>query len=447
MASRPLKVAIVGAGPAGLYVADALTFQDRYPVEVDVLDRLPTPFGLLRYGVAPDHLKMKSLARTLQRTLDNPSVRFLGGVSVGSDISVSELRARYHAVVYAFGAATDRKLQVPGEDLAGSRSATQFVNWYSGHPDVSGEAFELDSPAAGVVGLGNVAVDVARMLLKDPSELAKTDIPMAVLHRLQTSKVRDVHILGRRGPEHANWTTKELRELTSLEGVDVLVSSDEVARAVYHEQDPHQARNLEVLAEVASRPVRGEPKRLHVHFWSRPSQLLGEGSLQSVLVERTRADETGSIVARGDSYELRIGLLLRSVGYRGSPITGVPFDEDRGVIPSLEGRVIRSGCISPGEYVVGWIGRGPVGVLGTNRSDAEDLVALMDRDADSLRQSRTVDEPPLRECLIDRDVSVVDGAGWARIDAAEIAAGTATGRPRAKLSSYAALYAAAVGPS
>jgi ferredoxin--NADP+ reductase len=445
---RPLRVVVIGAGPAGLYTADALRFQTSVEVQVDVLDRLPTPFGLLRYGVAPDHLKMKSLSVVLQRVLDDPGVRFLGNVACGTDLSVDELRERYDAVVYAFGAAVDRRLGIPGEDLPGSTSATALVAWYSGHPDVELPACRLDVRGAAIVGVGNVAVDVARILTKPVAELRSTDMPDSVLAALGSSAVTDVHMLGRRGPADARFTTKELRELGELDGVDVVVRKEELALdergAAAVAADPGLARNLEVLREWADRPLTGAPRRLHVRFGVRPVAVLGTDRVEGLHVERCAVDGTGTVRGTGEVEQLDVGIVLRAVGYRGVSFTGVPFDEDSGTIPTDgAARVLRAGAVSPGEYAVGWIMRGATGVLGTNRADGQDAADALIADADALRARAIRPADDLLDLLHARDVQVVPTSGWGAIDAAEVRLGAEQGRKRTKIVPRAELMRAA----
>jgi ferredoxin--NADP+ reductase len=447
-----LRVAVVGAGPAGLYVADALIFQKDVPVRVDVFDRLPTPFGLLRYGVAPDHLKMKSLSRALQRTLDDERVRFFGNVTIGTDVTVEELRTGYHAVVYTFGAAADRRLDIAGEDLVGSTSATDFVTWYSGHPDVPTDRFDLTGvQTAVVVGVGNVAVDVARVLTKPVDDLRSTDIPSEVLERLAQSGVTDVHVLGRRGPVHAKWTSKELRELGELTDVDVVVDPAQLVLTDDEQAvlaaEPALARNHQILQEWAERPLTGAGRRLHLRFWSRPVEVLGSsGAVSHVRIEATCLDEQGRCVGTGASHDLPAQLLLRSVGYRGTPVPGIPFDEDSCTVPHDGGRVLRDGAVASGEYVAGWIGRGPIGVLGTNRSDAEGVVTQLLADVPTLLATQPTGPLPV-DLLEARGVHLVDSAGWSAIDQAEVALGKQDARPRAKLATWSGLLdAAGAGP-
>lgn len=434
---RPLRVAVIGAGPGGLYAAGALCAQKDVAVEIDVLDRLPVPFGLLRYGVAPDHLKMKSLAGGLQKVLDDPRVRLFGDVRVGENLSVAELRDCYDAVVYAIGAATDRRLGIPGEDLPGSTSATAFVNWYSGHPDQTTSGVELDCSAAAVLGLGNVAVDVARILIRSIDELRPTDMPDEVLDVLAASKVTDVHVIGRRGPADAKWTSKEFRELCELEGVDVIVNPadvelDEAAQARVA-GDKNLARSVATLKELAGKPLTGAPRRLHLHFFAPPTEILGTDRVEGIRAGKGEQERT-----------LDVGLVLRSVGYLGVELDGAPFDASNGTIPTDEGgRVLRDGAVSTGEYVAGWARRGPTGVIGTNRPDGELVSTSLRADAADLVLRPAPEPAALHDLLAIRGVEIVDLSGWAKIDAAEIAGGTAQGRPRAKLSTYEQLRAAA----
>ena len=447
MNDEVLKVAVVGGGPAGMYVAAAL-LEACQPVTVDILDRLPTPYGLLRYGVAPDHQKMKSLQKTLQRTLADERVRFVGAVEVGTTVTIADLRSHYHAVVYTFGASADRHLDIPGEDLPGVASATEFVNWYSGHPDVPADRFTLDMTSAVVVGVGNVAVDVARILLKRVPDLEHTDIPQPVLDRLAESRITDVHILGRRGPVQAKYTTKEFTELGRLDGVDVLVDPGHLVL------DPRSATMLEqagkgivanhrVLHEWSLRGLVGAPRRLHLHYWTRPTRLVGPKHLREVVTQRTQFDETGRLLTLDGELHIPARLLLRSVGYRGVAVPGVPLD-DSGVVPNDGGRVLRDGVTSPGEYAAGWIGRGPVGILGTNRRDAKGVVERMATDRPML-----MTRPVVKEDLINRlqlAGLVVDKQGWQRIDVAEQELGEDHGRERTKLADVSELLAAARDP-
>jgi ferredoxin--NADP+ reductase len=430
-----LTIAVVGAGPAGLYLADEMISQTEREVRVDIYDRLPTPFGLLRYGVAPDHLKMKALAVPLQRTLDDDRVRFLGNVEIGRDVTIEDLRENYSAVVYTYGAASDRKLGVPGENLPGSASAAEFVRWYSGHPDASPEAAGdlAGVTSAAVIGAGNVALDVTRMLVKSTDELAATDVPDGVLEAVGKSAVKDVHVLVRRGPAQVKFTSKELREFGDLDGVDVIVNpkdldlgADDVATV---EADRALARSVALLREWSQRKQTRAQRRIHFHFWSAPAALTGQQAVDGILVGSTRGDDERALAAQ---------LVVRCVGYLGSALEGLPFDPESGTIPNQEGRVLRDGEVSRGEYTAGWISRGPVGVLGTNRADATGVAERLI--ADQLEDSELWDAP---KHLRARDVDVVVCEGWNAIDRSEIQAGQARGATRAKLATWKALLQSA----
>lgn len=440
-----VRVAVIGSGPSGLYAADELSKHDA--VSVDVLDRLPCPYGLLRYGVAPDHLKMKSLEITLRKILERPHVRFLGGVELGADISVDELREYYDAVIYATGSPVDRRLSIPGEDLPGSFSATTFVAWYCGHPDAEVDAFTLDARSAVVVGVGNVAVDVARILAKTAQELGTTDMPDHVLKVLDASAVSDIYIIGRRGPAQAKFTTKELRELGELANADVVVDPaelmlDEASKELV-ETNKTVRRNLETLQEWSTRSQLGRPRRIHLRFLLAPVAVLGTGAVEAVRCERNELDGSGGVAGTGETVTLAAQLLLRSVGYRGLPLAGVPFDERFGVIPHVDGRVQRNGSTAAGEYVVGWIKRGPTGVIGTNKGDAKETVERLLHDLDALPYAVYREPDMIIDRLVRRGVGVVTWAGWEAIDAAEQALGVAAGRTRIKIANREALLIAA----
>src|ERR1700728_2359895 len=339
---RMLRVAVVGSGPAGLYTAEALVKQSAalpnpVRVKVDVLDRLPTPYGLVRYGVAPDHKSIKSVANYLRRVLENPDVEFLGGVHLGDDVTREELLSAYDAVVYATGAMRGRKMGIPGEDLPGSFAATDFVNWYCGHPDLDPGAFTLDAESVAVIGVGNVAVDVARILIRNPDELRETDVSQPVLDALMASKVREVHMIGRRGPAQAKFTTKELRELGELEGVDVVVMAEEADLDAFDptgesarlaETDRHVRGNYAVISKWAAGQPSGAARRLTMRFWLRPTELHGTNCLSGLTVERTRLDENGRLVGTGQTETLDVQMVLRSVGYQSVPLPGVPRSEE-----------------------------------------------------------------------------------------------------------------------
>ncbi|GHE28208.1 NADP oxidoreductase [Streptosporangium violaceochromogenes] len=427
-----LKVAIIGSGPAGIYTAEALMRQAPGEVSVDVLERLPTPYGLVRYGVAPDHTSIKSIADYLRRVLELPGVRFLGGVELGKDVEVADLLDCYDAVVYCTGAMLDRRLGIPGENLPGSVAATDFVNWYCGHPDTPADRFVLDSPEVAVIGVGNVAVDVVRILAKTAEELRATDVPQEVLARLAGSRVKTIHMIGRRGPEHAKFTLKELRELGELANADVRVRPEESDADVTGAS--RQVRgNVEVLKGWAARTPAGLPRLLDVRFRMRPVEILGEDRVEALRLERTRATENG-VVGTGEFETLRVGMVLRSVGYQSVPLPGVPFSETTKTVPNVAGRV------RDREYVAGWLKRGPTGVIGTNKSDAAETARTLLADLAGRAPVRRADLDPL---LASRGVSPVTYRQWLAIEEAEIALARTLGRgKRVKLLGLAAMLGA-----
>ncbi len=462
-----LDVAVVGSGPAGLYTAEALIKQAAaldppVTVRVDVLDRLPTPYGLVRYGVAPDHPSIKSIAEYLRKILEHPDVRFLGGVHLGDDMTRAELLASYDAVVYATGAMRDRRLGIGGEDLPGSYAATDFVNWYCGHPDMDPGAFTLDAESVAVIGVGNVAVDVARILVRDPAELAATDVSQPVLDALIASKVREVHVIGRRGPAQAKFTTKELRELGELAGVDIVVPGPEADLSTFDAAgegqqlagaDRRVRGNLAVIGDWASRPPTGQARRLTVRFWLRPTEIHGAERVSALTLERTRLDEHGRLTGTGELETIDVQMVLRSVGYQSVPLAGVPFDGKTHTVPNEAGRVLGpDGEPLPREYVSGWLKRGPTGVIGTNKSDAADTVRSLLADcvpgAGAGEAAARAAHEPLAEVLAGRGVVAVSYTDWLRVEQAERDLATALGRgARVKLASRAAIDAACRPPA
>jgi ferredoxin/flavodoxin---NADP+ reductase len=440
------RIAVVGSGPAGLYAAAALASRD--DVLVDVIDRLPTPFGLVRYGVAPDHEKMKSVAATLRKVLEHDRVRFVGNVELGRDMSIDDVRRHYHAVIVANGAAVDRRLGIPGEDLPGSFSATEFVSWYSGHPDSALDKFALTAQTVVVIGVGNVAVDVARVLCKTADELRPTDVPDHVLAVLSHSQVRDVIVVGRRGPVQAKFTTKELRELGELANADVVVDPEDLQVDAASEEtlarDAVARRNLDVLREWSQRDLSGRPRRLHIRFLLRPVAILGERVVTGIEFARGRLDGAGQAADTGQSLHQPAEMVLRSVGYRGIPTPGLPFDADRGVIPNAAGRVLSDGVPIPGQYVAGWIKRGPTGIIGTNKQDANETVRGLLEDLSTLPAPEVADPDGILEALQERGVRVVKWEGWEAIEALEIASGRARGARQVKIAERELLLAAAL---
>ncbi|MGV9426943.1 FAD-dependent oxidoreductase [Streptomyces sp. NPDC003656] len=442
-----LRVAVVGSGPSGCYTAQNLV-QQHPDVRVDVLDRLPAPFGLVRYGVAPDHEKIKSLQDSLRTVLEHDRVRFLGGVEVGGPQGVApeRLREMYHAVVYCVGAATGRRLGIPGEDLPGSWAATDFVSWYSAHPDAAALGALDDVRSAVVIGAGNVALDVTRMLVRGAPELHGTDMPQAPLDALAASGIREVHMAARRGPTQARFTTKELRELGQVPGTQVHVDPAELALdpafAELSALPSAQRRNAEVLRDWAALPGPGAERDIRMRFFLRPVELLEEhGRVGGVRFERTAPDGRGGVVGTGQFEDVPAQLVLRSVGYRGVPPEGLPFDPVSGTVPHLEGRVLRDGVPSPGEYVAGWIKRGPTGVIGSNRSCAKETVTSLLADAPVLAAREVADEP--LAALRESGIEPVPWPGWLAIERAEAELGARLGRKVVKLADWDELLAAA----
>jgi len=447
---RPLRVAVVGSGPAGFYAAGAL-LGGELPVEVDMIERLPTPWGLVRLGVAPDHPKIKSVSRAFERIAEKPGFRFLGNVEAGRDLGHADLCRLYDAVVYAVGAQTDRRMGIPGEDLPGSWPATEFVAWYNGHPDYQELEFDLDVERVVVVGAGNVAVDVARMLALTPEELDATDTTDAAIAAITASSIREIVMIARRGPVQAAFTTPELIELGELAGCDIVVDPADLELDPVSEAslagDTNATRNLEVLREYAARPLHGHPRKLHLRFLRSPVALSGDGRVEAVEVVRNRLepDDRGTLraVATDEHETIPCGLVFRSVGYQGVPLPGVPFDDRRATIRNEDGRVLdENGAHVAGVYCAGWIKRGPSGVIGTNKKDAAETVELVLADLrDAPRKGGTAAE--VDALLDERGVRRVLYPGWCAIDEVERAAGEKLGRPRVKLCTWEALLDAA----
>lgn len=441
-----LRVAIVGSGPAGFYAAEAL--QKAAPgIAIDLIDRLPTPFGLVRGGVAPDHPKIKSVTRVFDRIASQPGFRYLGHVRVGTDVTVDELRARYQVLILCYGAETDRHLGIPGESLAGSHAATEFVAWYNGHPDHAGAAFDLTQREAAVIGIGNVAMDVARILAKPTSMLATTDLADHALQALAASQVQTIHLVARRGPVQAACTTPELRELGELEGVDVVVdprdleldAASEAELAAMEDRNP--AKNLDVLREWAARPRTDAPRRVVFHFNASPVSLSGTDHVDGMTIVRNRLESDGKggvkAVPTDETQTLPVGLVFRSVGYKGKALAGVPFDDRRGVVPNIGGRVVEqadSTAVVPGLYVAGWIKRGPQGIIGTNKLCATDTVTQVLADIAAGALPTVADDVSSIDTLLaERHVRVTSWADWQTLDTVEQERGAATGRPRLKI--------------
>jgi ferredoxin--NADP+ reductase len=440
-------VAIIGAGPAGFYAAESLFKQKGQVVEIDMYDRLPTPFGLVRNGVAPDHQKIKSVIKVFDRTAKKDGFRFFGYVDLGADISVEDLMDHYHQVIYTTGAQTDRNLNIPGIELEGSHAATEFVAWYNGHPDYRDCEFDLTQESVAVVGVGNVAVDVCRILSRTPEELAVTDIADYALEALRQSQVRDVYMLGRRGIAQAAFTAPEVKELGEMEDADVVVLEDEVSlgplsEASMADADRGTTRKVEIVQEYAGRPLKGKTHRLHLRFLVSPVELIGDenGHVKAMRLVKNELYETdaGTLRPRAtDQFEeIPVGLVFRSIGYRGVPLEGVPFNDSWGVIHNVDGRVIDPETKEHlvGQYAAGWIKRGPSGVIGTNKPDAAETVDKMISDAAAGKMNHPAHPEPeaVVKLLEARKPDYFSYADWLELDEKETAAGVEQGRPRVK---------------
>jgi ferredoxin--NADP+ reductase len=446
--THPLRVAIVGAGPTGFYAAEHLMKRDGLHVEIDMYDRLPTPFGLVRGGVAPDHQKIKTVTKAYERVASNPNFRFYGNVEFGTDVTLDQLRDHYHQIIFSTGAQTDRDLGIPGDDLAGSHAATEFVAWYNGHPDYRDRVFDLSRERVAVIGIGNVAVDVCRILCRTPEELEKTDIADYALEALRKSRVKEVYMIGRRGPAQAAYTYPEAKEIGELEDADVIVLPEEatldpLSRKQFEaSEDKDILRKVEIIQEYARREPAGKSRRLVLRYLASPVELFGDDSgrvakMRLVKNELYESDD-GTLRPRAtDTFEeMPVDLVFRSVGYRGVPLPGVPFHERWGVIENEKGRVVESETRSPvvGLYTAGWIKRGPSGVIGTNKPCAGETVECMMEDlaAGSVLQPANPGVEAAEAMVRAAKPQFVSWEDWKRLDEIEIARGQELGRPRLK---------------
>ena len=439
-AGNALRVAIVGSGPSGFYAAEAL-FKSGVEVLVDMFDRLPTPYGLVRLGVAPDHQRIKTVIRVYEKLAADPRFAFFGNVSVGADIAVDDLRDYYDAIIFTTGAQSDRRLNIPGEDLPGSHTATAFVAWYNGHPNYRDLTFDLSCETAVVIGQGNVAVDVCRVLAKTVDELRETDIAQHALDALAESKIKNIHMIGRRGPAQVKFTQIEVKELGALDDCDPIVDPadmelDPMSRVEYDHPDSAPVRRvLPFLEEFSRRPAPAKSRRLYFHFLKGPAEIKGADRVESVVLEKNAlSGQPFNLKARGTGAleELACGLVLRSVGYFGVPIPGVPFDNASGVVPNDDGRVLNGIDMLPGLYVAGWIKRGPSGVIGTNKPDSVETVQSLLGDRERITPCPIRETRSLVKRLQAAGLRVVTFSEWERIDAAEIARGKPAGKPREK---------------
>jgi ferredoxin--NADP+ reductase len=442
----PLRVAIVGAGPSGFYAAEHILKDSDLHAQVDLFDRLPTPYGLVRGGVAPDHPKIKSVIRVYEKTAARDGFRFFGNVKVGHDIEVEDLERLYHAIVFTVGCETDRQLGIPGEDLPGSHAATSFVGWYNAHPDYAEREFDLSCQRAVVIGNGNVAMDVARMLALTDHELRQTDTADHAIEALDAKQIREIVVLGRRGPVQAAFTNPEIKELGEMEDADVIVDPQEVeldpASQAYLESDEADKTtkvNVETLKEFSQRQPEGKKQRIVLRFLASPVEIKGDGKVESIVVGRNElVEEGGTLRAKdtGEREELECGLVLRSVGYTGIPIEGVPFDERRGLILNEGGRILDSHDAGhkTGHYTAGWIKRGPSGVIGTNKKDALETVQNLfeDVEGEKLLSPENPEPSAVEDLLRERSIRFITFEDWQAIDQAEVGRGEPHGRPRVK---------------
>ena len=435
-----LRLAIVGAGPAGIYAADLLIkseFRD-FDVSIDLFDLLPAPYGLVRYGVAPDHPRIKGIIKALYEVLDRGDIRFFGNVTYGKDLTLEDLKKHYNAVIFSTGAVKDADLNIPGTELDGSFGAAAFVNWYDAHPDYP-RTWDLSAKEVAVIGNGNVALDVARVLVKDASLMLPTDIPENVYKGLLDSKVTDVHVFGRRGPAQVKFSPLELREAVHIEGVDTIVYDEDFQYDEGSQQaiDSNNQTRVMVatLESLREKQLTGAPRRLHLHFFSNPKEVIGtDGKVSGLVIERQALDGKGGVTPTGELRQFNIQAVYRAVGYFGSELKEIPFDSNNGVIPNLAGRVLDdSGMHIPGVYTTGWIKRGPVGLIGHTKSDAIETIAQVINDRDSWWTPENPDESAVEELLRSRGVNFVGWPGWLKIDAHEKAMGEVESRERIKL--------------
>ncbi|MEY4349667.1 MAG: hypothetical protein RL719_964 [Actinomycetota bacterium] len=435
-----LRLAIVGAGPAGIYAADLLIKSELrdFDVSIDLFDLLPAPYGLVRYGVAPDHPRIKGIIRALFEVLDRGDIRFFGNVKFGTDISLDDLKRHYNAVIFATGAIRDAQLNIPGIELDGSYGAADFVNWYDAHPDVS-RHWPLNAKEIAVIGNGNVALDVARVLVKPADLMLSTDIPGHVYEGLKNSPVTDVHVFGRRGPAQVKFSPLELREAVHVEGVDTIVYEEDFvydegsnAQIESNNQTRVMVNTLEGLRDSES---TGAPRRLHLHFFSQPAEVLGEdGKVTGFRVERTELDGTGNVRPTGEFRDFHVQAVYRAVGYFGSPLPGIPFDDRAGVITNDGGRVLdEAGKAIPGVYATGWIKRGPVGLIGHTKSDALETIGNLIADKQSWWSPDQPSEESIVTLLEGKGVDFVTWADWLKLDHEEVSRGQVEGRERVKL--------------
>ncbi len=438
-----MRVAIIGSGPAGFYAAEALLRRTDTVVHVDMFDRLPTPYGLVRGGVAPDHQSIKAVTRVYEKTAARPTFRFLGNVCLGQDLTVEDLRRHYHQIVYAVGNEDDRRLGIPGEGIARCTPATVFIGWYNGHPDYRHAKIDLSVSRVAVVGNGNVAIDAARILLRTPAELEKTDVAAHALEALRNSRVREVYILGRRGPEQASFTPPELKEFGEMEDVDPIVAPEELAGCMIPEAagNSQQEKNLKILQSFAMRQHGEKTKKLHLRFLVSPKKLIanGDGNVAGLVIEKNRLevqrDGTVSALGTGETEVLNVGMVLSAIGFAATRIAGVPYDEKARVIANDDGRVVdpASRAVIANEYVVGWARTGPQGLIGTHKAASAHVVEHMIADGAGLEARELPEREAIDALLRGRGVQIVSFGDWKRLDDVEVARGEWRGAPRDKI--------------
>ncbi len=447
--ANPLRVAIIGSGPSGFYAAEHLQKQKDLHVEIDMFERLPTPFGLVRGGVAPDHQKIKSVTKVYERIAQKPNFRFYGNVEFGTDITHADLQEHYHAVIYAVGAQTDKKLGIPGEDLPGSHAATEFVGWYNGHPDYRDLEFDLTQENVAVIGVGNVAMDVTRILARTRDELMETDIADYALEAIVNSNVKNIYVLGRRGPAQAAFTNPEIRELGEMAGADIVVRPEDMeldehslAYLASETVDRKDVKNVEILRGYAEHGPAGKERSIHMRFLVSPIEIIGTDRVEAIRLVRNELYSDQGVIrprATDDDEIIPVGLVFRSVGYRGVPLPDVPFYDRWGTIPNDKGRVLEDYETKKrltGNYVVGWIKRGPSGVIGTNKPDSVETVEMLLEDMRNgqVWQSESPSPAAMAALVKARKPGFVTFEDWQRLDALELERGEAAGRPRLKFS-------------
>ncbi|MEK9577785.1 MAG: FAD-dependent oxidoreductase [Aquiluna sp.] len=433
-----LRLAIVGAGPAGIYAADILLKHERaFDVSIDLFERLPAPYGLVRYGVAPDHPRIKGIINALKDILDTGKIRLFGNVNYGTDLTLDDLKRHYHAVIFSTGAMADAGLDIPGVELDGSFGAADFVSWFDGHPDVPRE-WPLNAKDIAVIGNGNVALDVARMLVKHPDDLLSTEIPDSIYEGLQQSPVTDVHVFGRRGPMQVKFTPLELRELGELNDVDMVVYDEDFDYDDAAKEAISSNKQLVVIDRIfqswRQRETGSASRRLHLHFYAKPLEIVGDGNVSAIRYERTEPDGSGGVRGTGEIREIPVQSVYRAVGYFGSPLDGIPFSDKHGVIPNHEGQVLDDdNRVVPGVYATGWIKRGPVGLIGHTKSDAMETIQHLVKDQASWWSPAEPEESAVTALLESRGIGYTDLAGWQRLDAEEMSRGQDRGRERLKI--------------